>query len=448
MPFGLSVVRPGSPFANVVLCICNVRPHAKICWQFCLSFSHSPSLFICLVLCCRKAPFFFYVLRALRGSSADPSLIVEWEGLDALEPIQDATTEEPSEAAKTETKDTEKPATAEVESSEVEGKQQQQQQLPSPAELSESSDDGSGDEYVEQGNPREDTGGNRHQRKVRHRVPLCTTAPRAHGQLSQQRTNNRRIAAVSSDSEDGEKEKASTTGAHARRANVASTMAKMVSTSPQPTTLKRKQSISTTGVATASTTTKRKRAESSSTTASATEDAARKYCLGKFSEMFAGIFMHYPHVHPEGDANEEGAESNKATTVERKPEELTEEEKTQLQERASAFAAEVEQAVFETYAEPDKYGKPGAGIKYKYVSWLSAHSIVLMRTSIFFHAGSAFVHLPLICSNPIALHCTSEYPPDKSHPRRSQPCLQRSSRHRNNKSRSNKPNKRPSNIPF
>ncbi|KAI0269042.1 hypothetical protein BGY98DRAFT_1016187, partial [Russula aff. rugulosa BPL654] len=272
--------------------------------------------------------------------------VMEWEGLDALEPIEDATNatiEEPSEAANTQTKDAEKPAKTDVES------EAERQQRPSPAELSESSDDGSGDEYVE------DAGGNRHQR-VRHSAPLCTELPCAHGSHSRQRTNNRRIAAVS---------KAAATGAHARRTNVASTKTKTISTSPQPTTLKRKQSISATGVATASTTAKRKRAESSSTTASATEDATRKYCLGKFSEMFTGIFMQYPYVYPESNGKEEGAERKKATTVERKPEELTEEEKTQLRERASAFAAEVEHAVFDTYAEPDKHGKPGAGVKYK-----------------------------------------------------------------------------------
>jgi hypothetical protein len=182
--------------------------------------------------------------------------------------------------------------------------------------------------------------------------------------------NNRRIAVgSSSDSEDTEKEKAATTGAHARRANVPSAKTKVVSTSPQPTTLKRKQSISATGVATVSTVAKRKRAESSSTTASATEDAARKYCLGKFSEMFTRIYMQYPYFYPEVNAKEEeGAEREKAMTVERNPEELTEEEKTQLRERASAFAAEVEQAVFNTYAEPDKLGKLGAGVKYKYAS--------------------------------------------------------------------------------
>jgi hypothetical protein len=122
----------------------------------------------------RGASFFFSILQALRGSSADPSLIVEWEGLDALEPIEDATnaiTEGPSEAANTQTKDAEKPPNTEVES------EADRQQRPLPAELSESSDDGSGDEYVE------DAGGNRHQR-VRRSVPLCPELPRAHGSLS------------------------------------------------------------------------------------------------------------------------------------------------------------------------------------------------------------------------------------------------------------------------
>ena len=339
----------------------------KICRQFCPSFlSFITFHFDQFSSAARRLFFHFFFFRSprLRGSGADPSLIVEWEGLDALEPIEDTTnptTEETSEAANTQTKVAEKPTKVEVES------EAERQQRPSPAELSESSDDGSGDEYVEEGNPREDAGGNKHQRKVRHRAPLFTELLCAHGWHYRQRT--RRIAAVSSsDSEDGKKEKAATTGAHVRRANVPSTKTKRVSTSPQPTTLKRKQSISATGVATASTTAKRKRAESSSTTASATEDAARKYCLGKFSEMFTGIFMQYPYVYPESNSKEEGAERKKATIVERKPEELTEEEKTQLRERASAFAAEVEQAVFDTYAEPDKYGKPGAGVKYKYVS--------------------------------------------------------------------------------
>ena len=290
-------------------------------------------------------------------------LIVEWEGLDALEPIEVVTTEEPSQADETETETKGAGNLTKAEELEESEIWKQRQQRRSPAELSESSDDESGDEYVDEGNRREDVEG-RHQRKVRRRAPLCAEALRTHGSLSRQRTNSRRIAAVSSsDSEDNGAEKAATTSTHARRANAALTKTKTVSTSPQPGMLKRKQSISATGVATASAATKRKRAESN---ASAAEDAARKYCLGKFAEMFMGIFMQYPYVQ-EDNTEEDGAERQKAT-VERKPEELTEEDKTQLRERAAAFATEVEQAVFDTYAEPDKSGKPGAGVKYKYVS--------------------------------------------------------------------------------
>lgn len=299
-------------------------------------------------------------------------LIVEWEGFDALEPIEDVTTEEPSQADKTQTNSAENPVKAEeLEESETDWKQRQQR--PSLAELSESSDDESGDEYVDEGNRREEVAG-RHQRKVRHSAPLRAEALRTDCSLSPQRTNSRRLAAVSSSDseEDNETEKAATTSAHARRANVSSTQTKMVSTSPQPGILKRKQSISATGVTTTSTATKRKRAESLSTNPSAAEDAARKYCLGKFAEMFMGIFMQYPCVQ---ENNAEGEGAPKKATVTRKPEELTEDDKTQLRERASAFATEVEQAVFNTYAEPDKFGKPGAGVKYKYDFWLSPYTI-------------------------------------------------------------------------
>jgi hypothetical protein len=365
---------------------------------------------------------------------------VEWEGFDALEPIEVVTTEEQSQADETQTKGAENLTKAEeLEESEA---WKQRPQRRSPAELSESSDDESGDEYVDEGNRREDVAG-RHQRKVRHRAHLRAEALHAHGSPSRQRTNNRRIAAVSSsDSEEDNEAVEATTSAHARRANVTSTKTKTVSTSPQPGMLKRKQSISATGVATASTATKRKRAESN---ASAAEDAARKYCLGKFAEMFMGIFMQYPYVQ-ENNTEEDGADRKKAT-AERKPEELTEEDKTQLRERASAFATEVEQAVFDTYAEPDKSGKPGAGVKYKYVSWLPPYTVVLMRMSNSFCTGNAFAHLPLICSNPTVLHCTSESPLGKLHPRRSLLCLRQSSRRRNNRSQSNKPNRRPSSIP-
>jgi hypothetical protein len=139
-----------------------------------------------------------------------------------------------------------------------------------------------------------------------------------------------------------------------RRGQSAATTAKVkTSESPQPSgVLKRKQSLSAAGAGAGPG--KRKRAES----LSAAEDAARKYCLGKFTEMFSGIFIRYPYVQKKGEG--EGEEMELV-------EELSEEEKTQAKERATSFAAEVEQSVFDTYAEPDKYGKPAAGAKYKCV---------------------------------------------------------------------------------
>ena len=84
--------------------------------------------------------------------------------------------------------------------------------------------------------------------------------------------------------------------------------------------------------------------------------------------------MQYPYVQLESNVEKEGEEDKKCV-VERKSEDLTEEDKTHVRERATVFATEVEQAVFDTYAEPDKYGKQGAGVKYKYVlSAIRAHS--------------------------------------------------------------------------
>jgi hypothetical protein len=285
---------------------------------------------------------------------------VEWEGPEALEPIENIPTEEPSEIVKTQTKPEEEPVKAEELESEAESKQRPQRPL--PAELSESSDDGSGDEYIDEGDRREDAG---HKRKVRHRAPPTAWARRSHRTPRRKRANNRRVSSSDSE-EDSEKERAAT-GAHARRANVAPSKAKVASTSAQQSGLKRKQSVSGKGAGTAPTPVKRKRADSSSTTASASEDAARKYCLGKFTEMFTGIFMQYPYVQKDVKAGEEEEDGErKGPMVERKPEELSEDEKTQIRERATAFASELEQAVFETYSEADKHGKAGAGVKYKY----------------------------------------------------------------------------------
>ncbi|KAI9509768.1 hypothetical protein F5148DRAFT_1298712 [Russula earlei] len=260
--------------------------------------------------------------------------VMEWEGPDALEPIEDVPPEEPTGTTQTPATRADKPEQAEDEIERSETKPQQRRQRSSPAELSESSDDGSGDEYIDDADRPEGATGTAHKRK---------------------RANNRRIAVPSSSDsdEDVENEKATATGAHPRQSNVTSTKSKTISTSPQPGSLKRRQSTSSLGCP--DSTFHRK--------AQACRDAARKYCLGKFTEMFTGIFMQYPHIQQETNAGESG-DHNKAM-VERKPEELTEADKTQVCERATAFATQVEQAVFDTYSEPDRLGNPGTGVKYK-----------------------------------------------------------------------------------
>ena len=178
--------------------------------------------------------------------------------------------------------------------------------------------------------------------------------------------SSRRVITMSTDSDDDSDDG----GKRKRGPGAATTTRAKTSSSPQPSggALKRKQSISA-GAGTG----KRKRTESLSVTLSAAEDPARKYCLGKFTEMFSGIFLRYPYVRQKREVQEGEGEGEvpqeMEDLVERKAEELSDEDKTQARERATAFAAELEQAVFDTYAETDKLGKHGVGAKYKYVSY-------------------------------------------------------------------------------
>ncbi|KAJ7155369.1 hypothetical protein C8R43DRAFT_1065913 [Mycena crocata] len=98
---------------------------------------------------------------------------------------------------------------------------------------------------------------------------------------------------------------------------------------------------------------KRKRAVSD-----AGDDPARAFCLGKLEAVFRDIFLRYPHVRTEN-----------AEVVEKKAEDLTEDEKAKVEEEAKQFATDLEQCVYDIYAEPDKQGKPSAGGKYKYVAF-------------------------------------------------------------------------------
>jgi hypothetical protein len=100
---------------------------------------------------------------------------------------------------------------------------------------------------------------------------------------------------------------------------------------------------------------------------SATDDPARKYCLGKLEELFRDIFLRYPHFHTE---NEDDGDNNKVHegVVQKDQGDLTEEEKAILVDKSKQFATDLERCIYETYSEPDKQGKHSAGPKYKYVT--------------------------------------------------------------------------------
>jgi hypothetical protein len=92
------------------------------------------------------------------------------------------------------------------------------------------------------------------------------------------------------------------------------------------------------------------------------DDPARKYCLGKLEDVFRDIFLRYPYVHVDHQDGE-----GEKPAMEKKQEDLTEEDKDKLKEEAKQFAIELEQCVYDIYSEPDKQGHPSAGGKYKYV---------------------------------------------------------------------------------
>ncbi|KAI1793536.1 hypothetical protein LXA43DRAFT_220280 [Ganoderma leucocontextum] len=102
---------------------------------------------------------------------------------------------------------------------------------------------------------------------------------------------------------------------------------------------------------------KRPRSEST-----AGEDAARKYCLTKLQELFRQIFTRYPFL---SQPSEDEAGAGPSLQPGKKPEELTPEEKEQLEATANQFGVDLENCMYELYSEPDKSGKQIVGGKYK-----------------------------------------------------------------------------------
>ena len=110
----------------------------------------------------------------------------------------------------------------------------------------------------------------------------------------------------------------------------------------------------------------------SKTSGGPNDDPARKYCLGKLQEIFSNIFLTFPYFPPEEPVKTEdkGSDPNETRPVSLKGfaktmAELTEEEKVQLEEKAKAYATQVEAAVFEAHSESDRAGIPSAAGKYK-----------------------------------------------------------------------------------
>ncbi|KAI5118689.1 hypothetical protein M0805_003625 [Coniferiporia weirii] len=104
-------------------------------------------------------------------------------------------------------------------------------------------------------------------------------------------------------------------------------------------------------------------AKRSKTVESAQDDALRRYCLSKLEEIIRPMFEEYPAEQEETKGKEKGeatAETKDSSTTE-----LDDEEKNVVDQKIKSFAAELEQCMMETYAEPDKSGKLSAAGKYK-----------------------------------------------------------------------------------
>lgn len=112
-------------------------------------------------------------------------------------------------------------------------------------------------------------------------------------------------------------------------------------------------------------------AKKSKTSGGASDDPTRTYCLGKLQEIFSNIFLTFPYFPVKiEDDDADGPDPNVKRSVSDEgftkiTAELTDEEKAQLEEKAKEYATQVEAAVFEAHAEPDKAGIQSAAGKYK-----------------------------------------------------------------------------------
>jgi len=97
-----------------------------------------------------------------------------------------------------------------------------------------------------------------------------------------------------------------------------------------------------------------------SVVADPSEDPTRKYCLQKLEEVFQQIFLRYPHV-----PAAQGANGGAGGLVPKPVEQLSDEDREFVIGASKTFAAQLEQAMFDGYAERDRSGNATAAAQYK-----------------------------------------------------------------------------------
>ncbi|EJF64119.1 hypothetical protein DICSQDRAFT_100770 [Dichomitus squalens LYAD-421 SS1] len=240
--------------------------------------------------------------------------IREWEGPDAMQDVRsdDVRVTRASSSAATAAK---QKARAEAEA-EAEAKAAEEPESDASSEGSE--------EY----NPRADNASKRRARRSSYHSDGGSDSDGSHRAGS-----SKRIRRASSTPKEPARKQSSPTPSHLAKRK------KSTSAQPAPPPAKRPRSESTAG-----------------------EDAARKYCLTKLQELFRQIFTRYPFLAQRDEGDDTAGRSEQP---DKKPEELTSEEKEQLEAKANQFGVELENCMYELYSEPDKSGKQVVGGKYK-----------------------------------------------------------------------------------
>ena len=239
---------------------------------------------------------------------------MNWEGVEGLEIVSNGSESKPS-ASKRERPDSSKDSDMN----------------------SASSDDGSGDEYVEEeAKPRVTV-------RVRSYFRVATAYTQV-ALLPQRRTRRVSVTSGSGSDSDQSTRKTKTPKRLRRQSTQDSSARKSGSPGPSPATKRRQSSII--------------EPPSKRAKASSGEDPARHYCLTKLEELFCPIFLRHPFL---------DAERINTNTLEpsKRQEDLTDEEKEKLEMTAKQFAADLEKCIFELYADTDKSGKRTVGSKYK-----------------------------------------------------------------------------------